>query len=69
MIKVGQKVKIYPFAFVTGSGAEMERDRVCVGTVVYVNEQHKWFSVEYGDPKMRASYKFCDIGSVVMIRG
>ena len=69
MIKVGQKVRLDPFRELKGVGAEDNRGNYVTGTVVMVNERHKWFSVECGDPKMRTSYKFCDIGSVVKVRG
>ena len=69
MVKVGQKVRFDPLGFVTGYGAEALRGFTCKGTIVMVNEPHKWFSVEYGDPKMRTSFKFCDIGQKVTIIG
>ena len=67
MIKVGQKVRFDPFDTCTGFGAEEVRGNLVTGTVVFVNVPHKWFSVEYGNPKAIASFKFCDIGSVVTI--
>ena len=69
MIKVGQKVRFDPFDFIVGYGAEVIRGNHVTGTVVMVNEPHKWFSVEYGDPKARISFKFCDIGQRVKIVG
>lgn len=69
MIKVGQKVRFDPFKELKGFGAEDNRGKMVTGTVVMVNYEHKWFSVEYGDPKMRTSFKFCDIGSVVKVCG
>lgn len=35
------------------------------GKVVYVNWNHRWFSVQYG--KMRISFQFSDIGKKVKI--
>ena len=69
MIKVGQKVRFDPLNYISGLGAEEVRGNLVTGTVVMVNVPHKWFSVEYGEPKQRASFKFCDIGSVVTICG
>lgn len=69
MVKVGQKVRFDPFGAITGFASEDNRGRMLTGTVVMVNVPHKWFSVEYGDPKMRTSFKFCDIGQVVTICG
>ena len=69
MIKVGQKVRFDPFNTYTGYGSDMIRGNRVTGTVVMVNVPHKWFSVEYGDPKSRASFKFCDIGQAVKVIG
>lgn len=69
MIKVGQKVRFDPFEYLTGFGASDNRGSYVIGTVVMVNEQNQWFSVEYGTPKQRTSFKFCDIGSVVTVCG
>ena len=68
MVVVGEKVRFDPF----------EHDRVTdvgylrhttLGEVVEVNYKHKWFSVEYGCPAMRTSFKFCDIGTEVKVVG
>ena len=69
MIKVGQKVRLDPLYCVSGYGAELVRGHVVKGTVVTVNEPHKHFLVEYGNPKQRISFKFCDIGQAVKIVG
>lgn len=69
MISVGQKVRFDPFAEITGFGSSDNRGKFVIGTVVSANEPHKWFSVEYGDPKSRTSFKFCDIGQAVKIIG
>ena len=37
-----------------------------VGVVVYINERHKWFSVEHSE-NQRISFKFCEIGQNVHI--
>ena len=69
MVVVGDKVKFDPFEDITGFGSSDNRGKLVTGTVVLVNYEHKWFSVEYGNPKMRTSFKFCDIGNEVMICG
>lgn len=69
MVEVGQKVRFDPFETITGFSSEDHKGNMVTGTVVMVNEEHKWFSVEYGDPKMRTSFKFCDIGKTVNVCG
>lgn len=69
MIEAGQKVTFDPFGQVIGFCAELNRGNYVTGTVVYVNKEHRWFSVEYGDPKARTSFNFWDIGKVVEICG
>lgn len=64
-IKIGQKVQFDPFFSVTGFASDDFRGDYVTGEVIYVNEPHHWFSVEYGDPKARTSFKFCDIGGAV----
>ena len=64
MIVVGEKVRFDPFEHIKGRDIGTFRTAV-VGEVVDVNYAHKWFSVEYGCPAMRTSFKFCDLGSVV----
>lgn len=68
MIRVGQKVRFDPFGVIKCSNIGFYRGTV-IGEVVEVNYAHKWFSVAYGNPKMRTSYKFCEIGSVVKVCG
>ena len=66
MIKIGQKVKFNPFKGINTTGLVF-CDMSTTGIVKYVNTKHRWFSVEYGDPKMRISYDFNDIGKDVKI--
>ena len=68
MVTVGEKVLFDPFAFTVGIDIGFSRGEV-TGEIVEVHYEHKWFSVEYGEPKMRTSFNFCDIGSVVKIVG
>ena len=67
-VSIGQKVRFDPFETGFGFGIEDCRGEV-EGTVVQVYKDHKWFSVEYGDPKQRTSFNFADIGKSVMIVG
>ena len=69
MVKVGQQVKFDPLQYINGFASGDVKGKYVTGTVVMVNEPHQWFSVEYGDPKARTSFKFCDIGSVVTVCG
>ena len=67
-IRIGQKVRFDPFETGLGYGIEACRCEV-TGTVVDVFWEHKWFSVEYGDPKQRTSFKFWEIGERVSVIG
>lgn len=69
MVAVGEKVQFDPFESITGFSSEDCKGNIVTGTIVMVNYAHKWFSVEYGNPKMRTSFKFCDIGEAVKICG
>jgi hypothetical protein len=68
MVVVGDTVCFDPFEEITGFGSNDNKGNIVAGTVVFVNYDHKWFSVEYGN-KQRTSFKFCDIGKAVKIRG
>lgn len=66
MIQAEQKVRFDAFASIKSS---IERIKVeTTGTVVYVNERHKWFSVLYG-ANQRTSFKFSEIGQAVKVIG
>ena len=67
-VTIGQKVKFDPFETAMGYGMEICR-HIETGTVVEIYKDHKWFSVEYGNPKQRTSFNFCDIGKSVMLVG
>ncbi len=67
-IKIGQKVRFDPFETICGYGIDDMRYKV-EGTVVEIYWEHKWFSVEFGDPKQRTSFNFADIGEMVMLVG
>lgn len=67
-VEVGQKVRFDPFADAMGYGVEACRGRV-TGTVIEVYPDHKWFSVAFGDPQQRMSFKYADIGERVKFIG
>jgi hypothetical protein len=67
-IAAGRKVSFDPFETACGYGVEACRGLV-TGTIVKVYPEHKWFSVVYGNPKQRISFKFCDIGERVKFVG
>lgn len=70
IVRVGMKVKFDPFEDIISFGFANYRGSKVVGTVVMVNYEHQWFSVEYGkNPAMKTSFKFCDIGRAVKILG
>ena len=69
MIEVGQKVRFDPMYNAMGFLALEVKGAYVTGKVVMVNEDHKWFSVEYGNPRTRTSFKFWDIGKTVNIIG
>ena len=67
-IRIGQKVRFDPFETVFGFGVDDLRNEV-EGTVAEIYWEHKWFSVEYGEPKQRTSFNFADIGKSVILVG
>lgn len=71
IVAIGQKVQFDPFEEITGFGSDSNRGNYVTGTVVMVNEPHRWFSVEYecGGVKLRTSFLFSQIGEDVTICG
>ena len=67
-IAAGRKVRFDPFETASGYGVEVIRGMV-TGTIVNVYPEHQWFSVVYGEPKQRISFKFSDVGKSVMFVG
>ena len=65
-VSLGQRVRFDALAFCKSSIERISADTV--GTVVYVNERHKWFSVQYGE-NQRTSFKISEIGQAVKIIG
>lgn len=64
-ITVGQEVCFDPFINITGFASEDCRGNYVIGKVVYVNQLHQWFSVDFDG--QRTSFKFCDVGDTVML--
>lgn len=67
MIKVGQKVKFNPFIGHHSTNGDITLFNNTEGTVKYVNSRNRWFSVEWGEPKMIISFNFNDIGNAVKL--
>lgn len=68
MIKVGQKVRYDPLADIKGFALSDFRTE-STGTVVYINEKHRWFSVVNDESRLRTSFHFCQIGRDVKVCG
>ena len=66
-VQVGQWVYFDPNKGIRIYGFP-ELHRIVVGKVVYINEEHRWFSVEYGkDTSQRISFNFNDFGMNVRL--
>ena len=65
MVKIGQKVRFDPFKETTGFSSLMHKGKEVTGTVIYVNELHGWFTVEYGELKLPMSFQYSQIGTDV----
>lgn len=63
MIKVGQKVRFNPFHYMPGGGGE---SGMVNGTVIYVNEPHRYFTTSYekGSRMWTISFNFYDLVGV-----
>ena len=67
-IAAGRKVQFDPFETASGYGIDSIR-YVATGTIVKVYPEHQWFSVAFGNPTQRISFKFCDVGERVKFVG
>lgn len=65
-IKVGQKVKFDPFKDIRTYGYIRTKKDV-EGTIVEVFPDHRWFSVQYGEPPntFKISFRFEDLNECV----
>lgn len=68
-LKTGMLVRFDPLEHIHSFGVSDYSGHYITGTIVFVNDLHKWFLVEYGYPRNRLSFKFCDIGGTVKICG
>lgn len=64
-VAIGSRVRFDSMADLKQS--EEKTKNIVTGTVVYINRKHRWFSVEYGEPKLRVSFLLSDIGKKVRI--
>lgn len=62
MIKIGQKVKFDLWSNITNVMGSRSGD-IAYGTVIYVNNRHNYFTVEYplGNEKFRTCFHFVDM--------
>lgn len=67
-IAAGRKVQFYPFESDKGFFAGSVCGEV-IGTIKKVYPEHQWFSVAWGDPEQRTSFKFSDVGERVNFVG
>ena len=69
MVCVGQKVIFRMYKGVEFLNLIFQVGDVIEGTVIEINDEHKWFRVEYGPNNLKTCFKFCDIGKRVEIVG
>ena len=62
-VKVGMTVNYDPYAEITGSLGQRDlRGEIVTGTVVYVNEEYRWFTAVQ-ENGVKTSFFFCEIGT------
>lgn len=68
-VHIGDKVRFDVFKDARSTGFKNCGELIVVGTVVYINEEHRWFSAEYEleGTKQRLSFKFDQVGDCVTI--
>ncbi len=68
-LEIGQKVKVTPYLEESSKRRPNKHlmNLIVDGTIVMIHEPHRWFSVVYGDHKLRTSFSFNDIGYSVEI--
>lgn len=58
-VQLGQRLRFLPGQYDQAGRPGKDRDyNVRLGTVVYINKQHRYFILEDVDAKYRESYKF-----------
>lgn len=66
LVALGQKVSFDPFGDMCNFyGAEYLRGKTVEGTVDFINEKGRWFSVVYDG--QRTSFSYTDIGKKVRL--
>ena len=68
---LGKRATFTPDYSASNKGNPADYMHPVTGTVVYVHEEHQWFTVEYNidGAKIWESFKFSDIGKRVKLRG
>lgn len=71
MVVIDDNVMFDPFKEITGFASEDNRGRMVIGTVVLVNYEKGWFSVDYKimGKLLRTSFKFSQLGKDVFVCG
>lgn len=73
MIDIGQKMRFIPhFNINEHDDEEAKREKTVTGKVIYVNRQHKQFTVKYncGGTEQKETFKLSEIGkNVFIVRG
>lgn len=71
MIDIGQKMRFIPHWNISENDDEAtKRKKMVTGKVIYVNRQHKQFTVKYshcGVADMKETFKFSQIGTDIHI--
>ena len=73
MIDIGQKMRFIPHFIISEKDDKAQRrEKEVVGKVIFVNRQHKQFTVKYncGGTMQKETFKFSDIGKdIFVVRG
>ncbi len=72
MINIGQRMRFIPHFSINEKDGEAERrEKMIVGKVIFVNRQHKQFTVKFrcGGTDQKETFKFTDIGKDIFIVG
>lgn len=73
MIDIGQKMRFIPYWNISKQDtSETKRENQVTGKVIYVNRQHKSFTIKYtccGGCYMKETFKFSEIGQNIFLVG
>lgn len=67
-IKIGQKVIFDPLEDINIKSLGKRDPKKVIGTIVKINEKHRWFLVEYefeNKTNVRTAFKFDDINNAI----